>query len=112
MSRKILQGIVVNAKSPKTLVVTVSRLKKHAKYKKRFIVTKRYKAHYENGTYVPGDKVLIESSRPFSKDKHWQVVGHVEKNKGRESLEQSESESPVDESSSIRTPTQSVESDI
>jgi small subunit ribosomal protein S17 len=71
---KRLQGIVASNKMQKTLVVRVSRLVQHPKYKKRFKISKRYKAHYEGGDYNVGDKVVIEETRPISKNKSWKVI--------------------------------------
>ena len=71
----MLKGIVVSDKMTKTVVVSVTRLKKHPKYKKYYKVTKRFKAHDEKGEYRVGDKVVIQETRPMSKDKRWKVVG-------------------------------------
>ncbi len=83
MSKKILKGIITSTKSAKTLIVNVPSLKEHSKYKKRFTRHKKYKAHYETGEYKVGDKVLIEESRPISKDKRWKVIGLVLENKSQ-----------------------------
>ena len=77
MSKKRLQGAVVSDKMRKTVVVKVERIKIHPKYKKRFKVHKKYKAHDEKGEYHMGDKVVIEESRPISKDKRWRVIKKV-----------------------------------
>ncbi|PIQ91844.1 MAG: 30S ribosomal protein S17 [Parcubacteria group bacterium CG11_big_fil_rev_8_21_14_0_20_39_14] len=77
MSKKRLQGAVVSDKMQKTVVVKVERIKIHPKYKKRFKVHKKYKAHDEKGEYHMGDKVVIEESRPISKDKRWRVIKKV-----------------------------------
>jgi len=74
---RILQGKIVSDKMDKTVVVTVSRLRKHAKYLKQYEVTKRYKAHDEENKYKTGDEVLISESRPLSKEKRWVVTGLV-----------------------------------
>ena len=74
---KILKGEVVSDKMTKTVVVSVTRLKKHPKYKKYFRVSKRYKAHDEQGEYKTGDKVLIQLTNPISKDKCWIVTGRI-----------------------------------
>ena len=74
MSKKQLTGNVVSAKTPKTVVVQVESVKEHKKYKKIFKVHKKYKAHVEDGTYQPGDRVVIEETRPISKDKRWRVI--------------------------------------
>ncbi|TSC90658.1 MAG: small subunit ribosomal protein S17 [Parcubacteria group bacterium Gr01-1014_2] len=75
--RRKLKGVVVSDKMQKTIVVSVVRLKKHPKYKKYFKVTKKFKAHDENNQYHIGDKVLIEETRPVSKEKRWVVVSKL-----------------------------------
>jgi len=74
MVKKKLTGIIVSDKSQKTVVVKVERIKEHPKYKRRYRVSKKYKAHYESGGYKVGDKIVIEECKPISKDKKWQVV--------------------------------------
>ena len=71
---RTLKGIVVSDKMQKTVVVAVTRLKKHPKYKKYYKVTKRFKAHDEKGEYHTGDKVVIQETRPMSKEKRWQIT--------------------------------------
>lgn len=75
--RKQLKGAVVSDKMAKTVVVAVSRLKKHSKYKKYFKVTRKIKAHDEKNEYHVGDRVLIEETRPISKDKRWKVISKL-----------------------------------
>ena len=77
MAKKILQGIVVSDKMEKTVVVEVERVKEHPKYKRRFKVHKRYKAHDQNQEYHMGDKVVIEETKPISKDKSWKVIRKI-----------------------------------
>ena len=72
-----LTGTVASANMKKTVVVTVDRLKMHDKYRKQYMVSRRYKAHDEKGEYKVGDKVIIRETRPLSKEKHWMVVGKV-----------------------------------
>ncbi len=72
--KKSLRGVVVSDKMQKTIVVAVSRLKMHPKYKKQYKVTTRYKAHDEKGEFHIGDKVTIQEIRPMSKDKRWRVI--------------------------------------
>ncbi len=74
-----LEGVVVSDKMTKTRVVSVSWLKKHPKYRKYFKVTSKFKAHDENNDYKTGDKVVIEQTRPMSKDKRWRITGLVGK---------------------------------
>jgi len=71
--KRILKGEVISDKMDKTVVVKVSRLKVHPKYKKRYKVTKRFKAHDEKNECHIGDKVMIEETRPLSKGKKWRV---------------------------------------
>ena len=61
----------------KTVVVAVERLKLNKKYKKQFKVTTKFKAHDENNEYHPGDKVIIEETRPMSKEKRFKVVKKI-----------------------------------
>lgn len=72
---RIVQGVVVSDKMTKTVVVAVTRLKMHPKYKKQYKVTSRFKAHDETGAYHVGDNVLMQETRPLSKDKRWIVIG-------------------------------------
>jgi small subunit ribosomal protein S17 len=69
-----LIGKVVSDKMMKTVVVKVDSRKRHPKYHKSYTVSKRYKAHDENGEYYVGDKVVIESIKPMSKDKTFKVI--------------------------------------
>ena len=78
MPRRRLKGKVVSDKMEKTVVVVVERVFAHPIYKKRVRVTKRYKAHDEVGAKV-GDEVMIEETRPLSKDKRWRVAEIVGK---------------------------------
>jgi small subunit ribosomal protein S17 len=71
---RTLKGVVVSDKMTKTVIVAVTRLKKHPKYKKYYKVTKKYKAHDEKNEYHVGDKVIIQETRPLSKEKRWIVV--------------------------------------
>ncbi|MDD5750565.1 MAG: 30S ribosomal protein S17 [Candidatus Pacebacteria bacterium] len=75
--KKRLTGIIISDKMQNTAVVMVDRLVAHSKYHKRFKVSKKYKAHIEAGDFKTGDKVVIESCRPVSKDKKWKVIGPV-----------------------------------
>jgi len=77
MPKKTLQGIVVSDKMQKTVVVEVERMKEHPKYKRRFKIHKKYKAHDQNQEYHVGDKVLIEEHSPISKDKNWVVLRKI-----------------------------------
>ncbi|MBI3335875.1 MAG: 30S ribosomal protein S17 [Candidatus Portnoybacteria bacterium] len=73
--KKTLEGKVVLAKMEKTAVVSVKRLVIHPKYKKRYWVSKKYKAHNSENQYKEGDEVVIRESRPLSKEKRWIIIG-------------------------------------
>jgi len=77
MPKKTLQGKVVSDKMQKTVVVEVERVKEHPKYKRRFKVHKKYKAHDEKGEFHVGDTVIIEETNPISKDKKWKVIQKI-----------------------------------
>jgi len=70
----------------KTVVVAVEKMKIHPKYKRRYNVQTKYKAHDENGEYIVGDKVVIEECRPLSKDKRWKVISKLSSGKAVEPI--------------------------
>jgi small subunit ribosomal protein S17 len=74
---RLMKGVVVSDKMNKTAVVAVTRLKEHPIYRKRYKVTKKYKAHDEGNEYKIGDKVFIRETKPISKDKKWIIVEKV-----------------------------------
>ena len=73
MSKQQLKGKVVSNKMQKTVVVEVSRLKKHPMYGKFMKISKKFKAHSEE-KISEGATVFIESTKPISKDKKWKVI--------------------------------------
>lgn len=82
--KRQLEGVVVSDKMQKTAVVEVSHTRKHPKYLKYYKVSKRFKAHNENNEYKTGDHVVIEETRPLSKDKYFTIVKLIKK--GRQAL--------------------------
>jgi len=74
MPKKILTGVVVSDKPNKTITVMVERKFSHPVLKKVIKVKKKYNAHDENNTFKKGDKVSIIESKPFSKNKKFQVM--------------------------------------
>ncbi|MCD4705640.1 30S ribosomal protein S17 [bacterium] len=72
--KRIFNGVVMSDKMEKTIVVKVDRTKVHPKYKKRYIISKRYKVHDEKNKFKIGDKVAFIECRPLSKDKRWKVI--------------------------------------
>jgi len=77
--RKTREGVVVSDTMDKTVVVTVSRLVKHPRYKKYVKRRKRFKAHDEQNECRVGDRVTIAETKPLSKDKRWRIQKIVEK---------------------------------
>ena len=75
MPKKILTGIVVSDKPHKTVTVLVERKYQHPVLRKVVKVKKKYNAHDENNKFKNGDKVSIIESKPFSKNKKFQVMG-------------------------------------
>ena len=74
MPKKILTGIIVSDKPNKTVTVLVERKYQHPVLKKVLKVRKKYNAHEENNKFKNGDKVSIIESKPFSKNKKFQVM--------------------------------------
>ncbi len=74
MPKRILQGIVVSAKSDKTISVSVVRKVMHPVYKKYIKKTKKYSAHDEKNTCQVGQLVKIQENKPISKTKKWILV--------------------------------------
>lgn len=77
--RKTRVGTVMSNKMDKTVVVMVERLIQDSKYRKFVRRRNKFKAHDAENTCSVGDRVLIEESRPISKDKRWLVVKVLEK---------------------------------
>jgi small subunit ribosomal protein S17 len=69
--KRTLRGKVVSDKMEKTIVVLVERVKEHPIYKKKYTVSKKFKAHDEAGKAKTNDVVEIEESRPYSATKRW-----------------------------------------
>jgi|TARA_B100001121_G_scaffold290144_1_gene289696 small subunit ribosomal protein S17 len=74
MPKKILSGVVISDKPNKTITVMVERKFSHPVLKKVIKVRKKYNAHDENNKFKNGDKVSIIESKPFSKNKKFQVL--------------------------------------
>ena len=74
MPKKILTGVVVSDKPNKTITVSVERKYSHPVLKKVVKVRKKYNAHDEMNKFKKGDKVSIIESKPFSKNKKFEVM--------------------------------------
>lgn len=77
--RKTRVGTVVSNKMEQTVVVSVERLIRHPMYHKYVRRRNKFQAHDAQNLCQPGDRVLIEESRPLSKSKRWVVVRVLEK---------------------------------
>lgn len=80
--RKRLTGSVVSNKMDKTVVVVVTRTKRHPLYQKVVRIRKRYMAHDPENACQMGDQVRIVESRPLSKKKRWVVEAILEQGTG------------------------------
>lgn len=67
-------GTVTSVAMDKTITVTVDTLKTHPKYRKKYLVSKKYLVHAPEGSYKAGDTVTFQECRPMSKRKHHVVV--------------------------------------
>ena len=74
MPKKILTGVVVSDKPNKTITVLVERKYSHPLLKKVVKVKKKYNAHDEKNKFKTGDRVSIIESKPFSKNKKFEVM--------------------------------------
>jgi small subunit ribosomal protein S17 len=77
--RKTRVGRVVSDKMDKTVVVAIEKKVKHPVYQKYIRRRAKYKAHHENNECKVGDEVLIEETRPLSKQKRWRVKATLRK---------------------------------
>ncbi|PYM47108.1 MAG: 30S ribosomal protein S17 [Candidatus Rokuibacteriota bacterium] len=57
----------------KTRVVRIERVYRHPRYERVITRSKRLKAHDETNATKVGDRVLIEETRPMSKEKRWRI---------------------------------------
>jgi small subunit ribosomal protein S17 len=72
-AKKTVQGLVVSAKTEKTIVVQVAFRKQDAHFKKTIRQSKKVMAHDEKKEAREGDTVIIEESRPHSKRKRYEL---------------------------------------
>ena len=77
--RKRMMGLIVSDKMDKTVTVRVEGKTKHPTYKKYVVRSQKYKAHDADNACKVGDKVLIEETRPLSRDKRWRVKEIIER---------------------------------
>ena len=75
--KRQLKGIVTSDKMDKTVTVKVDRYVKHPKYGKYYTTSKKYKAHDEANAFKIGDVLIIQESKPISKDKAHVVIEKI-----------------------------------
>lgn len=73
-TKQQMTGKVVSNKMDKTVVVKVDVRMRHPKYHKSYTKSVKYKAHDDSNSAEIGDRVIIESTRPLSKDKHFAII--------------------------------------
>ena len=72
--RKKRIGVVLSDKMQKTIVVQIRRKALHPLYGKVIEKAAKFKVHAEKNEAKTGDRVLIQETRPLSKDKRWTLV--------------------------------------
>jgi len=82
--RTELVGKVTSSKMEKTIVVEVTRLVQHPKYRRVVRISKKFYAHDEKREAKPGDTVRISSTRPLSKLKRWRLKEVLTRNASAE----------------------------
>ena len=70
---KTWEAVVVSDKMTKTRVVVIERVFRHPRYERVVTRAKRLKAHDEANATKVGDRVLIEETRPLSREKRWRI---------------------------------------
>lgn len=71
--RKTREGVVVSDKMDKTRVVRIERVYRHPRYERVVRTAKKLKAHDEANASRVGDRVIIEETRPLSREKRWRI---------------------------------------
>src|SRR5438876_7521574 len=67
--RKTREAVVVSDAMQKTRVVRIERVYRHPRYERVVRSAKKVKAHDEANESRVGDRVLIEETRPLSREK-------------------------------------------
>jgi small subunit ribosomal protein S17 len=80
-NRRFLKGTVVATKMDKTAVVEVESKKRHPKYEKIIMRSKKYFVHDEKGELNVGDFIAIRETRPLSKNKRFTLHEILERAK-------------------------------
>lgn len=81
--RKKRIGVVLSDKMQKTIVVQIRRKALHPQYGKVIEKANKFKVHDEKNEAKAGDRVLIQETRPLSKDKRWRLVEVLQRGAGQ-----------------------------
>ena len=73
VKNKTVTGTVISSKMDKTISVCIERTVKHPFYGKYIRRSTKVMVHDEVNECNEGDVVIIESSRPLSKNKSWRL---------------------------------------
>jgi small subunit ribosomal protein S17 len=79
LKSKTVTGTVISSKMDKTISVRIERTVKHPLYGKYIRRSTKVMAHDEINECNEGDVVIVESSRPLSKNKSWRLQKVVSK---------------------------------
>ena len=77
--KRVLTGTVVSNGAAQSVVVRISRRKKHRLYKKYRNLSKKVMAHDPGDDCQVGDLVRVIENRPLSKMKRWRLVEIVKR---------------------------------
>ena len=77
--RKVREGLVSSARMDKTVVVDIVERVRHPRYAKTLQRTRHLYAHDEGNEVREGDRVRVQETRPYSKQKRWRVVEVLER---------------------------------
>ena len=79
VKNKAVTGTVISSKMDKTISVRIERTIKHPLYGKYIRRSTKVMVHDEVNECSDGDTVIIELSRPISKNKSWRLQKIVSK---------------------------------
>jgi small subunit ribosomal protein S17 len=79
VKNKTVTGTVISSKMDKTISVCIERTIKHPLYGKYIKRSTKVMVHDEVNECNEGDIVIIESSRPLSKNKSWRLQKVISK---------------------------------
>ncbi|MFH1518980.1 MAG: 30S ribosomal protein S17 [Candidatus Omnitrophota bacterium] len=71
---KILEGQVISDACDKTITVLVKMKFSHQLYKRPLVKKKKFRVHDAKNQAKVGDRVRIIESRPFSKNKYFELL--------------------------------------